>query len=211
MKTLIISNGTIEDTNILNKFIDESDYVICADGGARHFYKTEFKPSVIVGDFDSLNSEILLDMRNKEIELYQFPAEKDMTDTELAIDLALKRGATDITLLGGTGSRLDHTIGNIMIMKKFVNIDANIKIVNSNNEIFITKDKLILDRQENTFVSVIPITEVAKGVTLRGFKYETNDIDFRMDETLGISNEIINEKGIIEIREGICLVIISKD
>lgn len=211
MKTLIVSNGTVDDMTFFEEIVSSVDYVICADGGARYLYQTGIKPDVIVGDLDSLDECIVNDMKNRGTEFIEFPVKKDKTDTELAIDYAVEKGATDITLMGATGTRLDHTIGNIMIMRQLLDRGIGIRILDSHNEIYMINDTLTLDKKDNTYVSVIPITEVAKGITLEGFKYETYDLDFYASTTLGISNEIIKEKGTIKIRDGICLVVRSKD
>lgn len=211
MKAIIISNGTIEDTNTLVNEIRKNDYSICADGGAKYFSDMSIYPDVIVGDFDSVDKKDLNQMKANGIKFYEFPVKKDKTDTELAIDYAIEMGAKEITLMGVIGTRMDHTLANIMLLKKLINQGIKGKIVNKYNEVYITKDELTLKRKQDTFVSIIPLTEIAKGVTLKGFEYETDKEDFKMDSSYGVSNRIISETGKVKIDEGICLVIISRD
>lgn len=211
MKILIISNGTIEDKSILVNAIDEADYIICADGGAKYFIDLDTYPDIIVGDLDSIDEKTLSKMKRKNIKFYKFPEKKDKTDTELAIDYAVEIGGKEITLLGAIGTRLDHTLGNIMLLKKLLKKGIKSKIINAHNEIYITKDYLSLEGTEKDYISLIPLTEVVRGVTLKGFEYETTNKDFMMDSSFGISNKIINGKGEIEIKEGICLIIKARD
>lgn len=211
IKILIVSNGTIDDMSMLEELVKQSDYIICADGGTRYFYEKNMKPDVILGDFDSLEEKILKDMKDKEIDFFKFPVNKDKTDTELAVEYAVQKGAKDITLLGATGSRLDHTLGNIMLLREFVDKNIKIRVLDSHNEVYMIKDSITLDKKENTFVSIIPITDTVKGVTLKGFKYETNNTDFKLGSTFGISNEIIDKVGHITVNDGICLVIRALD
>lgn len=211
MKILIISNGTLDNKDILINAIEEADYIICADGGAKYFYDLEKNPDIVVGDLDSIDEKTLSIMKEKDIKFHRFPAKKDKTDTELAIDYAIDMGAREISLLGAIGTRLDHTLGNIMLLRKLLKRGVKAKIVNSQNEIHIVMDSLTLEATEKDYVSLIPLTEVVKGVTLRGFEYETTDKDFMMDSSLGISNKIINGKGEINIKEGVCLVIKARD
>ncbi len=211
MKILIISNGTIDDIDMLRSEIDITDYIICADGGARYFANLDVYPNIIVGDLDSLDDDIRTHMKEKGIEFLKFPAKKDKTDTELAIDYAIDMGVSEVTLIGVTGTRFDHTLANIMLLRRLMEKNIDAKIVDNHNEIFMIKDELILEKKDNTFVSIVPLTETVKGVTLKGFEYEIYNRDFKIDTSLGISNVITEEKGSISIEQGICLVIRSRD
>lgn len=211
MKIIIISNGTIENKDVLINAIEDADYIICADGGAKYFYDIDKSPDVIVGDLDSIDDETLSIMKESNIKFHRFPTKKDKTDTELAMDYAVEMGAREITLLGAIGTRLDHTLGNIMLLKKLLRKGIKARIINSHNEVYIMKDSLSLEGNGKDYVSLIPLTEVVRGVTLRGFEYETTDKDFLMDSSFGISNKIIDGKGEINIKEGVCLVIKAQD
>lgn len=211
MKILIISNGTIENKNIFINSVDEADFIICADGGAKYFIDFNIYPDIIVGDLDSIDEKVLSFMKKKNIKFYKFSTRKDKTDTELALDYAVEMGAKEITLLGAVGTRIDHTLANIMLLKKLLKKGIKSKIINNYNEIYITDSYLMLEGTEGYYISLIPLTEVVRGVTLRGFEYETTDKDFNMDSSFGISNKIINKKGEISIKEGTCLVIKSRD
>ncbi|KNF08749.1 thiamine diphosphokinase [Gottschalkia purinilytica] len=211
MKILIVSNGNLEDICI-SDILEKHDLLICADGGARHLYKQNILPDIIVGDLDSIGDKVLNYYKKKEVVFHKFPSEKDKTDTELAIDYAIEKGATEISLLGVTGTRLDHTLANIMLLYDLLNKNIKARIIDSHNEIFMIKNNLeIQNDNKYKFVSVIPIINDAKKVNIKGFKYETKDIDFKIGTTLGISNEIKEEKGYIDMEDGICLIIKSRD
>ncbi|WIV10810.1 thiamine diphosphokinase [Proteiniborus sp. MB09-C3] len=208
MKALIISNGDLSDIS-LAKYFDDADIVICADGGARHLFNEDLVPDTIIGDLDSLDEEALNSFQKLGVNFEKYPTHKDKSDTELAIEFAIDKGATDITLLGATGSRMDHSLANILILYRLVNQNINAVIVDSHNEMFITKSLLKLDNKDGHFVSVIPLTD--SKVTLKGFEYDTNSVEFNFGSTLGVSNIIKDEEGLIEIESGICLVIRSRD
>ena len=109
----VISGGTIKDDFALEYMESaEEKTLIAADSGMDFLYRNNRKPDVIVGDFDSVESEALAYFRTKEgITWYPLVPEKDDTDTEFAVRTALRMGAEKITILGGTGSRLDHVFG----------------------------------------------------------------------------------------------------
>ncbi|RKD34370.1 thiamine diphosphokinase [Thermohalobacter berrensis] len=211
MKTLIISNGDIKDYEVLKNEASKVDFIVCADGGAKHLFKANLKPDVIVGDLDSITNEALGKYREEGIKFVKFPAKKDNTDTDLAIDYALQKGANEIVLLGATGTRIDHTLANIFLLYKLLKKGVKAKIIDSHNEIYITDNKLKISKDINTFVSIIPFLGDVEGVTLKGFEYETNNIDIKFSSTLGISNKVISDKGKVKIKDGVCLVIKSRD
>ncbi|NMB09695.1 MAG: thiamine diphosphokinase [Tissierellia bacterium] len=210
MRGIIVSSGNL-DIKILNNIKLDSDMIICADGGTRHLYNANITPDIIVGDFDSLDHKILDYYEEKKVPIYKFPTDKDKTDTEIAIDFALEKGIDEIILLGATGCRLDHTMGNIMILYRLLKENIKAKIIDSNNEICVVDDTLELEKENYTYASIMPMFGDIKEVTLKGFKYETDKIEFKLGTSLGVSNEIEDRKGKINVNGGTCLVIKSRD
>ncbi|EOD01323.1 thiamine diphosphokinase [Caldisalinibacter kiritimatiensis] len=211
MKALIISSGNIKDTKILVELHKQVDLTICADGGSAYAIKANIEPDIVIGDLDSIDKGTLKVIENNNIKIFKYPTKKDMTDTELAIEYAIEKGVNEIIFTGVTGNRLDHTLSNIMLLYKLLKIGVKGKIIDSNNEIYITDNSLNLQRQNGTYVSIIPLVNDLQGVTLKGFEYETENIDIKIGSTLGISNEIKDKKGSINIKNGVALVIKSRD
>jgi len=211
MTALIIGNGNnanksyIENLNI--------DYVICADGGLEKAASLGVIPNVILGDFDSVDPDVLRKYQSMNIETKKFPAEKDYTDMELSIEFAVESGFKNIVLIGATGSRLDHSMANIMLLENYFNLGVNIEIIDNNNKIQIISDNtdLYLDHKENYFVSIVPITDLISGLTLEGFKFPLDDVIVKRGSTLCVSNEIIKNKGRVLLTKGTALLFVSKD
>lgn len=209
MTALIIGNGSdIEKERIDNINID---YVICADGGLEKVKKLGLIPNVILGDFDSVDTSVLEEYKSLNIETVTFPSEKDYTDMELAINHAAKIGFKDIILVGATGTRLDHTVANLLLIEEYHKKDINIKILDNNNLIQILNNSMIIPYRKNHFASIIPLSENIEGLTLEGFKYPLNDVTVKRGSTLCISNEIIENNGVIKFKNGSALVFISRD
>lgn len=116
-----------------------------------------------------------------------------------------------IILVGVTGSRFDHTLANIFLLRRLLEKGIEGQILSHKNTIYITDKKFVLEKEEGYFVSIIPLNDEGAVVTLKGFKYETDKEEFSFSSTYGISNKIIEKRGIIEIHKGTCLVIVSKD
>ncbi|SHI04431.1 thiamine diphosphokinase [Sporanaerobacter acetigenes] len=211
MKGLIVSNGEISNLNLLKSIAKSVDMIVCADGGANHIAKIGFIPDLVVGDLDSINDDTLNIINTENVPILKYSTHKDYTDTELAIEYLIDKGMDEIIFMGVTGSRIDHTLANLYLLNKLLKRDIRGIIVDDKNTIYITNSVLELKRKEGTFVSVIPISSNGAKVTLKGFLYETNEVLFEFSSTLGVSNQIVKEKGIIEVLNGTCLVIVSKD
>lgn len=211
MKTIIISNGSFSKA-ILENILEDGDQIICADGGAVHLYKTEIVPHMIVGDLDSIDEETLRHFKLLGVSFFRFPPEKDLTDTELAVEFAVDEGATEIVLLGVTGTRLDHTLANIMLLPRLLELGIKATIVDAHNEIsVVSSSSMEIEKHENEFVSLIPLFSDCRQVNMKGFKYPTEAREFPLGSTLGISNEVIEDTAKIEVGSGMALVIVSRD
>ena len=206
---LIIGSGSNIDKKTFESENIKFEYVICADGGLEKTEYLNLTPNIIIGDLDSVNLNVL--KRYEQTEIVKYPAEKNFTDMELAIEHAVCKGYDEIILIGATGSRLDHSIANILLIEAYHKKSVKIKILDNNNLVQIVTDKMEIQYKKNYFVSIIPLTDMIEGITLEGFKYPLDDVDVQRGSTLCISNQIVKEKGIISFRKGNALVFISKD
>lgn len=211
MRAVIVCSGRIEDYNKIKKYFKKNDFIIAADGGARHLRRMEIAPSILLGDFDSARSEDIQYYMNQEIEVFKFPVEKDMTDSELAIEKALESGASEIMFIGALGSRVDHSVANILLLKKLLDMGVKASIIDENNELYIVHSDFSLPRKEDYKLSLIPISDRVTGVCTEGLKYELNNATMVLGTTWGVSNEFEAETAYIKIGEGIMLVCLSKD
>ena len=211
MKCVIIANGDFEYTGAAKQAIDQAEFIICADGGARHLRAVNIPPNVLIGDFDSIRAEDRLFFETGQTLIISHPADKDKTDSELCIDWAIQNRATDISLLGATGTRMDHSLANIYLLTKLARQGIKARIINSHNEIHIVTTYLELKGQPGEYLSLVPISEKISGLTLKGLEYTLTDAEIEMGSSLGISNVFREELAYISIREGIVLVIKSKD
>jgi thiamine pyrophosphokinase len=211
MNALIISNGSILNLNKLKEIGKQSDFILSADGGTNHCLKVSLIPNIVIGDLDSISDEALKIIQENHIPIEKFPVKKDATDTELSIDYLINKGFKDITLMGAIGSRMDHTLGNMLLLNKLLENGVKGRIINDNNTIYLVDDELILTGREDEFISVIPIADNGAVVTLTGFEYTLNKTKIDYGSTRGISNRITGDKGYIKVHEGKCLIFVSKD
>ena len=215
MKTLIVSGGYIDDPFATDWIANNQyDLKVAADRGMEFFYRNQITPDLIVGDYDSVSSEILDFFKaNPCVEMITLNPIKDDTDTEYAIRKVIERGATSITLLGATGSRLDHVLGNIELLQIGLENQVTIEIIDRSNRIRMINQGISIRKnlQFGNYVSLIPYTKEVSGLTLEGFRYSLHDFTMKKGSTLGISNEIEGEVAKIHLNEGILLIIESRD
>ncbi len=214
VKTLIVSGGNIEE-ECFNKIYqkDNLDNIIASDRGLEALDKYNVIPNYIIGDFDSIDKKILSKyINNKNIVIKELNPEKDYTDTHMAIKLAIELNSTDITILGAIGTRIDHTIANINILKETLEKDIKCRIVDERNEIQLINKKISLKNDENyKYISLIPLTTKVEGITLKGFKYPLLNATLEVGHSIGVSNEQIDEIAEIDLKKGILIMIKSKD
>ena len=213
MKTLIITGGKI-NKNFAKKYLKSNKYdiIIAVDKGLETIDYLKLQPQYVLGDFDSVNTKILEKYKKQNIKIIKLNPEKDLTDTHSAIDLALKLKSTEITILGAIGTRLDHTMANIHILKQALDKNIKAKIVNEKNEIELINKEIIIKKDDNyKYVSIIPLTTNVTGITIEGMKYIINDYTLSIGDSLGVSNEQIDIEAKISIKTGILVVIKSKD
>lgn len=213
MNTLIITGGKVNIKflkNLLNT--NKYDIIIAVDKGLESLYKIHVTPNYIIGDFDSINKKILDKYRRSKSNIKEFIPEKDFTDTEAGIRLAIELKSTEITLIGATGTRLDHVIANIHILKIALENHVNAKIIDENNEIRLIDKTTKIEKDNNfKYISLIPLTTYVTGITLKGFKYCLNNYDLNNGTSLTVSNEQIENDSIVELKDGILIIIKSRD
>jgi thiamine pyrophosphokinase len=211
MTALIIGNGIQTDANIIKKI--NYDYVICVDGGLASIKSYGITPDVIIGDFDSVDLLLLKEYELQNVPIEKFPSEKNFTDMELALEFAVSKGFYHIMLTGASGSRLDHTLGNLMLMEKYYNKGIHITVIDNNNEMKIISDnsEIALDYTEGYYISIIPLTDTIQGLDMEGFKYPLCKVDVQRGSTLCISNQITGKQGKIRLQKGTAILFKSKD
>ena len=215
MKTLMISGGSLDEKFALN-FIAEMrpDYILGIDRGLNFCYQHEILPSYIMGDFDSIDSRVMeYYMNNPGIPVERFQPEKDATDTQIGIEKAIELKSTGIWILGATGGRMDHFWGNVQCLALAHQAGIPAVIVDPQNYITLLGKETMLEksRQFGTHVSFFPLGDAVEGLTLEGFKYPLTDHYLKNSDGLGVSNEIAEDTAIVKYRQGMLLMMMSKD
>ncbi|MDD6154389.1 MAG: thiamine diphosphokinase [Eubacteriales bacterium] len=205
IKSRLDSYHPAKGTCALSRLADETE-VICADKGWKYAPTLGFTPDYYIGDYDSSEKPPKTD----NITLLQ--CEKDDTDTEAALNLALDHEADDVLILGGLGGRFDHTMGNIGILYGYTKKFRKLELMDGRNKVFMAlPGDITVHKDGYKYLGIFAYGGRALGVTLEGFKYPLTDYDLDCDTSLGVSNEILGESARISLKEGALLIVQSND
>jgi len=211
MTAIIVCSGSIEDYAHIKKYFEKADLIICADGGSRHLRKLRVLPHVLVGDLDSITEKEYDLLSDAGVEVVKFPVEKDATDTQLAVKLAMERGCEKVILLGATGARLDHTMANVFLLKMLLEAGKKGIIADEHNEIEMINKSISLPREKDVKVTLLPVCGNVSGVTTKGLYYPLDNATLEFGTTWGVSNEFSEDTATVTIESGFLLVIRSRD
>ena len=211
MKAVVFGGANINDYSFCEKYTKDS-IVVCCDGGMLHAFKLGIIPNVIVGDFDSADSSTIHYFKSKNVPFKTYPTHKDETDIELGLDEAIEMGARDITIIGGIGSRMDHTLANCHLLLYLLKKGINARIVNENNEIVVIDNKAKISGKAGDLVSLIPLSMVVRGITTKGLEYPLYNAALSIDDRLiGVSNVMLGSVAEVTVEEGYLYVMRCRD
>ena len=205
---LVIANGAI-NKELLRVQATVYDQVICADGGAQFALENHIMPDYIIGDMDSLEEPFvkMAEEANYHFEIH--PKIKDATDLELAIKKALNLHPTSITIIGGFGTRWDHSLINLHLLAHLSPSHIPCKMVDEYNtaQAVVEGKKLHIQGRPGDYVSLIPITPVVRGIDTLGLVYKIPADTLHFGSSLPVSNLLQEEKCHVSVQEGILLVL----
>ncbi len=205
----VVAGGQIRDLSFFQSKLLELNPsgIICADSGAGHLYSLGVIPQVIIGDMDSLTPEMLDYFRGQGCKIIKYPEAKDETDTQLALEYAFGMDADEIYLFGAVGTRIDHTLANISLLVHGAKKGVNVRFIDEWCEAFIVSREYVIDGEIGQTVSLLPFSDVVKGITLDGFEYPLKNGVMEIGRPYGISNRLTATKGVISVSAGYLLVI----
>ena len=204
--TLIFIGGDPPHPNV-RQHLPADAFIIAADSGYAHAIAMGFAPSELVGDMDSITAVDLSDARDSNILISQFPTDKDLTDTEIAITSAIARQSTHITVVSGGGDRFDHVLGMVHSLASCaLTVDTTLLIGTARvSYTTYTKEFRITTQPGNT-ISLIPIGGAAT-VTTTGLQWELDHDTLQSFSSRGVSNIATGESVSISVTDGSLAVI----
>ena len=207
-RCVILSAGPVEDSERLRPLLKTDDWFIAADGGGRLAAALGVKPAVLVADFDSSAPPDT----GGDTEIVRLPMEKDWPDTQAAAMLALDRGYRDFLLLGCTGGRLDHTLANIAVLLYLLRRGADALMADERNFLRLYgPGRYRVERRAGYKLSLFPYGGEVEGITVKNVRYPLEKARLTPDNSLGVSNEFLENPAEISFDKGVLMVFLSKD
>lgn len=163
--------------------------LIAADSGMRHAAALGLTPELWTGDFDSVEEG--LRAFHADIPMEIFPPEKDQTDGEIAVEAALKRGATELVLVGAFGGeRADHAYLHLAAAVRLAGEGVSCVLTSGVQEgVPLVPGEMSFDYEDGTLFSVLAFSDLA-GLTLSGAKWPLQDRFVPFGSSLTLSNEV---------------------
>jgi thiamine pyrophosphokinase len=208
-RAVIFANGDLWDPAYAKGLIRAGDLIIAADGGGVHCLEMGLQPDIVIGDLDSLPAEALEQFERKGAEVIRYPERKDYTDLELAIRLAQERGAGEVLVLGALGQRWDQTLANLLMPAGESFRDLRIRLLDGRQAIQLMHggERLQLTGSPGDTISLVPLGGNARAITTQGLEYPLNGEDLSFGSSRGISNVLLGETAVINLGEGLLLVV----
>jgi thiamine pyrophosphokinase len=208
-RTIIVANGDPPTTKDVARWWQPGDRIIAADGGARHALALGLTPHTVVGDMDSLDAGVREQLGQQECRLVLHPAEKDETDLELALLLAVEEGATEVVLLGALGGRLDQLLANVLLLTLPELAGVSVKLADGEQETFVIHggNQTTVEGQVGNTLSLIPLNGDASGVYTQGLKWPLSGDTLFAGPARGVSNVVVSLPVRIRVEKGLLLVV----
>ena len=206
--TYLFLNGELKGNKkfYLNFIKNHKGDIYCADGGANICYELDLIPKEIYGDLDSIQNEVKEFYQEKNVKFIKFQVEKDYTDSELVLN-EIQNKYDVIYCIAGLGGSIDHELTNINLLDKY----SNLIFISEKEKIFKIDSDSKFNDMINTKISFVIFSDEVKALTLKGFKYNIENLDIKKGEARCISNIIIENEANLSIKSGSLLCIIKEN
>ena len=208
MRAIVVANGYVEADETYVDFVREDDLIVAADGGTEVALELGLEPAVVIGDLDSLPDELRARLEESQVKFVTYPAQKDETDTELAIHYALDAGASEIVLLGAVGDRLDHTLANVLLlaMPELERVPAT--LIAGSNQLWLLRGgaQLEFEGEAGDIVTLLPLGRDATGITTTGLQWTLDNATLSFGPARGVSNVMTAPLATVRLIDGLLLV-----
>ncbi len=208
MKVFLYTGGEIYPDGITERPA-EGDLILAADAGYRNALALGVTPDILLGDLDSLSLSEL----PRDLTVLRVPAEKDFTDTQMGVEEALGRGASELVIIGGLGGRIDHELSNLAILEHLAQSRIPAILTNGKSRArFLRNGSTLLPRAPHfRYLSLIAVDPTVRGVSLKGCKYPLQNAKLNRLNQYAVSNEITENCALVSVKRGGVWIIESAD
>jgi thiamine pyrophosphokinase len=207
MRALVVAGSNLS-TDLDPRELAEADLLVAVDSGADALARVGAEPRLVVGDMDSVTAPTRRAFEDRGAEVVLLRAAKDETDLEAALHLIVARGADDITVYGALGGpRLDHLLGNILLLTSPWLAPAAVRLVDDLHEIFLVRGETEVAGAPGDLVSMLSLTTEVNDVWTEGLLYPLAGETLLRSSTRSVSNEMTGPLARVAHGEGTLLLI----
>ncbi|HYI65597.1 MAG TPA: thiamine diphosphokinase [Candidatus Limnocylindrales bacterium] len=208
MKVVVVASGELAESDAA--WLDDADLVIAADGGAGSLDRLGRAPDVLVGDLDSVDPKLVTRLVAAGTTVERHPIDKEASDTELAVEMALGAGAAAVVLLGAVGGeRLDHELANLLLLADPALAGRDVRVVRGATQVRAVSrgEQLVMEGSPGDLVTILPVGGDATEVTTEGLRWPLDGATLELGRSRGLSNEVVDAPASVRVTHGTLLVI----
>ncbi|MEB2333120.1 MAG: thiamine diphosphokinase [Anaerolineaceae bacterium] len=206
-RIIIFANGDLHDLERARAILRDDDFILCADGGARHALALGLSPNLIIGDMDSLNDAEWQKVKAGNMPIELFPRDKNETDLELALDKASELNPNEIVVVAALGGRIDHTLANIALLSDPKRTTHAMCFDDGVEELQFCRNRAEVYGRSGDLISLIPWGASVCGIRTENLKWELDHETLFPEKTRGVSNEMTADVAFVEIESGLLLIV----
>lgn len=208
MRAVLLCNGEAPSEAMLSQALSEADLVVCIDGAADVLAKYGGRAHALVGDFDSLGEARALQLAQLwRCEVLRLNESKDKTDTQVAAEFAIEKGAKELIFLGALGKRFDHAFANVSLLTHCARLGASGVIRDQYCEVRVCCRTLVLPGKPGDLLSILPLGVNVRIRATDGLAYPLYDFDMLLGDSRGVSNVFEADEALVDVADGwVCVV-----
>ncbi|MDQ3210054.1 MAG: thiamine diphosphokinase [Actinomycetota bacterium] len=191
--------------------VPDDALVVAADVGLAEANRLGVRVDLLVGDLDSVSAADFQAFEDSGGEVHRHPEDKDATDLDLAIGEAIAAGVQRVVVVGGDGGRLDHLIGNALVLTADRHAAVEIDAVFGAARVHVVRGRREIAGASNELISLFAVGEPARGVRTEGLRWALDGAELEPGSSLGVSNRFLGERAVIEVADGVVLVVRPDD
>ncbi|MDE0805794.1 MAG: thiamine diphosphokinase [Acidimicrobiales bacterium] len=204
---VVVAGGTAPSRSIV---VPSSTFVVAADSGVALAQALGLRVDVAVGDFDSLDADLVARLDDLADEVRRHPVDKNATDLELALAVAVERSPARVLVVGLEGGRPDHALANVLVAAAPAFASLDVELVLDRGEAWVVRDRLVGAWPAGTTVSMLPLHGAAN-VSIDSVRWPLDHVTLAPGTTRGISNSTTAEGATtVTVHDGVVICIVPR-
>lgn len=184
-----------------------ASFVIAADSGADHARILGVPVDLAVGDFDSISADGLAALEHEGVRVERHPTDKDATDLELALTAAAALQPRRVVVVGGTGGRLDHLLGELSLFAAEAYRGVELDALLGHATVHVIHRERPLDGRVGEVISLLALHGPASGVVTDGLVYPLRGETLQSGSTRGLSNLFAAPQARVAVAGGVLVAV----